>query len=70
MASMCPLFMTKMSKNGKSIISFNFHCEFNGRSNAVEVMKKLLQSFWSMRPNQESAADVSEPFSGFVVSCI
>jgi hypothetical protein len=26
----------------KSIISFNFHCEFDGRPNAVEMVKKLL----------------------------
>jgi hypothetical protein len=38
----------------KSIISFNFHCE---------VVKKLLQSCWSMWPNHESVINVSEPFS-------
>jgi hypothetical protein len=32
----------------KSIISFNFHYEFDGRFKAVEVAKKLLQSCWSM----------------------
>jgi hypothetical protein len=26
----------------KGIISFNFHCEFDDRSNAVEIVKKLL----------------------------
>jgi hypothetical protein len=26
----------------KGIISFNFHCEFDGRPNAVEMVKKLL----------------------------
>jgi hypothetical protein len=26
----------------KGIISFNFHCEFDGRSNTVEMVKKLL----------------------------
>jgi hypothetical protein len=36
MANLGPLFMTKMSKNG-NVISFNFHCEFDGRSEAVEV---------------------------------
>jgi hypothetical protein len=50
----------------KGIISFNFHCELDGRSDAVE-MKKLLQSCWSMWPNHKSVVDVSEPLSGFVV---
>jgi hypothetical protein len=27
------------------IVSFNFHCEFDGRSNTVEMVKKLLQPF-------------------------
>jgi hypothetical protein len=26
----------------KGIISFNFHCEFDGRPNVVEMVKKLL----------------------------
>jgi hypothetical protein len=26
----------------KGIISFNFHCEFDGRPNAAEMVKKLL----------------------------
>jgi hypothetical protein len=25
----------------KGVISFNFHCEFDGRSNTTEVVKKL-----------------------------
>jgi hypothetical protein len=50
----------------KGVISFNFHCEFDGRSNAVEMVKKLLQSCWSMWPNHESG-NVSEPFRGFVI---
>jgi hypothetical protein len=29
-------------KEWKGIISFNFHCEFDGRPKAVEVVKKLL----------------------------
>jgi hypothetical protein len=50
----------------KSIISFNLHYEFDGRSKAVEVVKTLLQSCWPMWQNHESV-DVSEPFSRFVV---
>jgi hypothetical protein len=51
----------------KSTVSLNFHCEFYGRSNAVELVKKLLLSCWPMWPNHESVVDVSEPLSGFVV---
>jgi hypothetical protein len=54
----------------KSIISFNFHCEFDGRSKGVEVVKKLLQSCWSMWSNHESIIDISGPFCGFVACCI
>jgi hypothetical protein len=32
----------------KDIIGFNFRFETDDRSNAVDVMKKLLQSCWSM----------------------
>jgi hypothetical protein len=35
-------------KGQKSIISFNFCCEFDDRSKAVEVVKKLLQYCWPM----------------------
>jgi hypothetical protein len=28
----------------KDIINFYFHCEFDGRSNAIEMVKELLQS--------------------------
>jgi hypothetical protein len=52
----------------KDIISFNFHCEFDGMSNVVEI-EKLLQSCWSMWPNYQSIIDVSETFSGFAVCC-
>jgi hypothetical protein len=54
----------------KNMISFNFYCEFDGRSNAVEMVKTLLQSCWSMWPNYESVVEVCESFNGFVVCCI
>jgi hypothetical protein len=63
------LFMIKMSRNGRGLLIFNFHLELDDRPKAVEVVKKLLQSCWSMRPNHESFVDISEHFSGFVVSC-
>jgi hypothetical protein len=43
-------------------------CEFDGRSNTVDAVKKFLQSCRSMWPNN-GVDDVSEPFSGFVVYC-
>jgi hypothetical protein len=46
----------------KGIISFNFSCEFGGRSNAVEMAKKLLLSCWSIWPNHENVIHISEPF--------
>jgi hypothetical protein len=57
-------------RRGKSIISFHFHCEFYGRSEAVEVVKKMVQSCWTIWPNRIGVVDVSELFGGFVVSCI
>jgi hypothetical protein len=45
------------------MISFNFHCEFDGRCKAIGAVKKLLQSSWAMWVNHESV-DVSEAFSG------
>jgi hypothetical protein len=53
----------------RSIISFNFHCVFHGRSNGLEVKKKLEQSCWTMWPTHESVVDISEPFSRFMVIC-
>jgi hypothetical protein len=54
----------------KSISSFHFCCEFDGRSRAVEVVKKLLQCCWSMWPTHKSVVRISEPFRGCVVFCI
>jgi hypothetical protein len=56
-------------KEWKGIISFNFHCECEGRPNAVEMTKKLLQSCSSMWSNHEKV-NISEPFSRLVVCCI
>jgi hypothetical protein len=53
----------------KIVISLNFQCEYDGRSEAVDVVKKLLKSFWFIWPNHENV-DVAEPFIGFVVCCI
>jgi hypothetical protein len=52
----------------KGIIGFNFHSEFDGRSKAVEMVKKLLQSCWTMWPNHKGVVNISEPFHGFEVS--
>jgi hypothetical protein len=69
----CGQFWTPLqdqnAQERKGIISFNFPCEFDCRSNIVE-MKKLLQYCWSMGPNHESVVDISEPFSLFMVCCI
>jgi hypothetical protein len=54
----------------KIIISFNFHSEFDGKSEVVGVVKQLLQSCWSMCLNHENFVDVSELFSWFIVRCI
>jgi hypothetical protein len=54
-------------KKRMSMISFNFHGAFYGRSKALEVVKKLLQPCWSMWPNHGSVVAVSDPFGGFVV---
>lgn len=52
-----PLFMIKISK--KEYYYFKFHCESNGRSEADEEVKKLLQCCWPMKSNLESIIDVS-----------
>jgi hypothetical protein len=52
------------------ILSFNFHSEFDGRPYSVEMVKKLLEPYWSMWPNHECVVDVFESFSGFVVCCV
>jgi hypothetical protein len=41
----------------KSIINLNFRYEFIGGSKAVEMMKKLLQSSWSIWPNKNRTID-------------
>jgi hypothetical protein len=52
-ANLGPLFMIRRPKR-KNIINFHIYCEFDGWSEAVEEVKKLLQSCWSMWPNHES----------------